>query len=204
MYIVYKRTNNINGKMYIGQTEQTLEGRWANGKGYRGSVKFYAAIQKYGAENFSHEILKENLTKDEADYWERYYIEEFDTVKNGYNLKTGGTHCIYSEASKQKMSKNHADVSGEKNPMYGKKHSLETRMKMSQNRHDKKGSESCFAKKVICITTNKIFNTTKEASEFYDIKSKSHISACCKGKRNYCGKLEDGTKLQWEYYEDPE
>ena len=59
-------------------------------------------------------------------------------------------------------------------------------------------------KKVICITTNKIFNTTKEASEFYDIKARSHISACCKGKRNHCGKLEDGTKLQWEYYEDTE
>ena len=81
MYIVYKRTNNINGKMYIGQTEQTLEGRWANGKGYRGSVKFYAAIQKYGAENFSHEILKENLTQEEADYWEEYYIKKFDTIK---------------------------------------------------------------------------------------------------------------------------
>ena len=67
-----------------------------------------------------------------------------------------------------------------------------------------KGEYHPRAKKVICITTNKIFNTTKEASEFYDIKAKSHISACCKGKRNYCGKLEDGTKLQWKYYEDTE
>ena len=99
MYIVYKRTNNINGKMYIGQTEQTLEERWANGKGYRGSAKFYAAIQKYGAENFSHEVLKENLTQEEADYWEEYYIEKFDTIKNGYNLKAAGTHCIYSESN---------------------------------------------------------------------------------------------------------
>ena len=201
MYIVYKRTNNINGKMYIGQTEQTLEGRWANGKGYRGSVKFYAAIQKYGAENFSHEILKENLTKEEADYWEVYYIEKFDTIKNGYNLKAGGTHCIYSEESKQKMSKNHADVSGEKNPMYGKKHSLESRIKMSQNRHDKKGSESCFAKKVICVETQEIFGCIKDAAKWCRLSSHSSISRYLNGGSKSAGRHpETHEKLHWEYY----
>ena len=53
-------------------------------------------------------------------------------------------------------------------------------------------------KKVKCITTSEIFNSIKEAKEKYGLIG-SHISACCKGKRNYCGKLEDGTKLEWEY-----
>lgn len=57
-------------------------------------------------------------------------------------------------------------------------------------------------KRVICITTGKIFNTVKDGAEFYNIKSPSHISECCKDKRNYCGKLKNGTLLEWMYYED--
>ena len=203
---IYKISNNVNDKVYIGQTIETIEKRFKdhisaskceNKKG----VILYNAMHKYGVENFSHEILKENLTKNEADYWERYYIEEFDTIKNGYNLKTGGTHCIYSEASKQKMSKNHADVSGEKNPMYGKKHSLESRIKMSQNRHDKKGSESCFAKKVICVETQEIFGCIKDAAEWCGLSSHSSISRYLNGGSKSAGTHpETHEKLHWEYY----
>ena len=85
-YIVYKRTNKINNKVYIGKTLKTLDERWANGKGYRGSIKFYSAIEKYGPENFTHEILKDNLTKEEADYWEEYYLE---VVGHGINKVSG-------------------------------------------------------------------------------------------------------------------
>ena len=53
-------------------------------------------------------------------------------------------------------------------------------------------------RKIRCSTTGKEFNSVKEASEYYNI-SRTHISSCCKGKRNYCGKLPDGTKLKWEY-----
>ena len=55
-------------------------------------------------------------------------------------------------------------------------------------------------KKIICLTTNEIFFSVKEAREKYDCDS--HISDCLKGRRKYCGKLKDGTKLQWMYYED--
>nr|DAL23982.1 MAG TPA_asm: hypothetical protein [Caudoviricetes sp.] len=59
-----------------------------------------------------------------------------------------------------------------------------------------------YSRKIICITTGKIFETIKEGAEFYNIKAKSHISDCCNGKRKSCGELEDGTKLQWMYYEN--
>ena len=55
-------------------------------------------------------------------------------------------------------------------------------------------------KKIICLTTNEIFFSVKEAREKYNCDS--HISDCLKGRRKYCGKLKDGTKLQWMYYED--
>lgn len=54
-------------------------------------------------------------------------------------------------------------------------------------------------KKVICITTGEIFNSVSEASLFYNMKSNANISSCCKGKLNYCGKLPDGTRLEWKY-----
>lgn len=55
--------------------------------------------------------------------------------------------------------------------------------------------------KVKCITTGEIFNSIKEACNKYNLLS-GNLSGCCKGKRNYCGKLNDGTKLEWCYYED--
>ena len=57
------------------------------------------------------------------------------------------------------------------------------------------------ATKVICLTTNKIFNTINEASIYYNC-SRTNISMCCNKKRKHCGKLSDGTKLQWMHYEN--
>lgn len=71
------------GKYYIGQTSQILEERWKNGKGYH-SVKFKAAIDKFGWENFTHSLL-EITSKEKVDEREAYYIELFDAVNNGYN-----------------------------------------------------------------------------------------------------------------------
>lgn len=55
---------------------------------------------------------------------------------------------------------------------------------------------------VICLTTNKIFETIKSAGKEYGIKSTSRICQVCKGVYDYAGKLADGTKLKWMYYED--
>ena len=56
-------------------------------------------------------------------------------------------------------------------------------------------------KRVICVTTEKIFQNIKEGADFYNCDSSS-IGKCCKGRQNYCGKLEDGTLLQWMKYVD--
>lgn len=55
--------------------------------------------------------------------------------------------------------------------------------------------------RVICITTNKLFENAKKASEYYNIDN-SHILENCKLKSNYCGELENGDRLQWLYYSD--
>ena len=57
-------------------------------------------------------------------------------------------------------------------------------------------------RKNICVTTGKVFNTIKEGADEYNFKSVGRISAACKLKREYAGKLSDGTPLKWMYYED--
>lgn len=152
MYTVYKHTCP-NNKVYIGITCHTVSERWRSGRGYRTQF-FYRAIKKYGWHNIKHEILFENLTKEEAEAKEIELISVYrsNDKKYGYNIENGGqaigTHSeatkrkislkhkgrIFSEEAKAKMRLNHADFRGEKHPMYGKKFSAEVRRHMSEGK----------------------------------------------------------------------
>lgn len=92
-YLIYKHTNKINGKCYIGQTcYKNPAHRWhSDGGGYKSQQKFYRAIKKYTWDNFEHEILAKNLSKRDADILEIEYIKQFDSINNGYNLLSGGS-----------------------------------------------------------------------------------------------------------------
>lgn len=92
-YTVYAHINKANGKMYIGQTQQAnLKRRWNGGSSYSGCPHFYAAIKKYGWDGFEHEIWKTGLTQEEANEYEKIYINFFDTndPEHGYNVQSGG------------------------------------------------------------------------------------------------------------------
>ena len=101
-YCVYCYTNNINGKKYIGQSKDIT--RRCHPSNYKGCVKFYHAIEKYGWDNFTQTILADGLTIDEANEKEEYFISLYNTIENGYNLKSGGLNNEYSEDSRRKMS----------------------------------------------------------------------------------------------------
>lgn len=67
------------------------------------------------------------------------------------------------------------------------------------------GKDNVGAKSVICLTTGKVFDTITEAAKYYNIENlRSHISCWCNGNKkfNYLGKLPDGTKLVWMYYDN--
>lgn len=105
--IVYKITNLVNGKAYVGQTTQKLKNRWSYHKGPRSRcMAMKAAIDKYGVENFKIEELFVASSKEELNVKEIEFIEIHNTLApNGYNLKTGGANAVYSEESRKKMSK---------------------------------------------------------------------------------------------------
>ena len=97
LYLVYKHTNKLNGKIYIGITYhiENPNIRWDYGGGYSRKTPFGKAIQKYGWSNFEHEILETNLTEIEAKEKEQFYIALFhsyilDPLCNGYNATKGG------------------------------------------------------------------------------------------------------------------
>ena len=97
-WYVYKHTNQINNKSYIGITCQKPIYRWGHeGHNYRFQTKFYNAILKYGWDNFSHEILFENLTKQEALEKEAELINTYNAVKEGYNEISGLNEDLYSK-----------------------------------------------------------------------------------------------------------
>lgn len=87
--IIYKITNKVNGKSYIGQTRYTLEFRWRQHQHKRDDTYFHNAIHKYGVDNFSIEILEECDIAD-LNSREIFYIAKYDSFKNGYNLTIGG------------------------------------------------------------------------------------------------------------------
>jgi group I intron endonuclease len=145
-HYLYKITNIINNKIYIGvhSTNNLDDGYFGSGRALR------FAIKKYGKENFKKEILEwfdwqiESLNR-EAEIVNKDFIKRKDT----YNLKVGGiggctkklfgidngmfgkTHTL---ESKNLIRKNHAIMKGKYNPFYCKTHSNETKLKMKKNK----------------------------------------------------------------------
>lgn len=87
---IYKITNKINGKFYIGQSNN-INRRFQEHitKGQLSRIPLDIAIQKYGKENFLYEILEE-CSIDQLNEKEKYWIEKLQATKYGYNCSTGG------------------------------------------------------------------------------------------------------------------
>lgn len=143
-WCVYRHTNKLNGKIYIGITCKSPEQRWEGGRGYRHNDHMNSAIQKYGWENFDHDILFAGLTEDEALTLERSLIEQYHSADReyGYNIEKGGQkRGAYSEETLEKMRQR---MLGPNNHNYGKHLSEETRRKLSEcnrgERHPKYGT----------------------------------------------------------------
>lgn len=161
-YCLYTHTNKINGKKYVGITCKKPEKRWGkNGNGYIASTYFWSAIQKYGWDNFEHEILFEGLSQDEAFAKEKEMIKYFQTQNpaKGYNIADGG--------------QTGPALFGEKNPNYGKQRSKEHCEHLSKalighsvsNETKRKISENnAMSRSVLCVELNRYFSSISEAA----------------------------------------
>lgn len=189
-----------NGKKYIGITTRSCEERWRNGHGYRNNKHFHSAILKYGWNNIVHEVLATELSKEEAFLYETSLIALYKSNDPlyGYNHSEGGegkTGFSPSEETKRKI----------KDKLTGKHRPDEVKQKVSAAHlgkpltveHKEKIKISCRninSKKVVCITTGAVYPSASEAARQVGI-SKSGITACCRGEKSSCKKLE------WAYIE---
>ena len=94
MGYIYKIQNLINDNVYIGQTVKTVEKRFQQhrnnyDKPYFSQLTLYKAFKKYGLENFSFETIEE-VPNELLDEREKYWIDYYDSYKNGYNMTLGG------------------------------------------------------------------------------------------------------------------
>ena len=115
MGFIYKITNNVNGKFYIGKTERTIGYRFSTHKSSSVSPKdyFHWSMKKHGTENFSIILLKEVREDDDINELERHYIRWLNPQ---YNLKEGGEGGRHSDISRQRMSKSQSGVKRHRTP----------------------------------------------------------------------------------------
>lgn len=108
MYTIYKITNNVNSKIYVGITSQPIQKRFNNHKAQskrKNNIKFYHAIRKYGIQNFEIQKIDVANNLESACKKERQYISKYDSIKLGYNTAPGGlARGNHTEASKKKIS----------------------------------------------------------------------------------------------------
>ena len=192
-YVVYVHQNKLNGKRYIGITNNTSKRWYGKGKKYELCPHFAAALHKYGWDNFTHEIIEDGLTREEANERERFYIAKYRTTEkeHGYNIQPGG---------------------GAYPNMLGKHHSEETKQKMRESalgrviseeqkkKHSEAmkgllvGSKNHKSKAVRCVNTGEVFESQHIAAKAKNVQQ-AKISLCCQGKRSHTH------GLMWEYVE---
>jgi len=141
-FLIYKAISP-NGKIYIGQTKNLTKRIYSH---KNNNSVFSNALKKYGIDNFEWQILNENLTKQQANMWERLWIfvEKSNNREFGYNMTEGGenppiNNKPLSEETKQKISMT----------LKGHRVSDETKLKMRKKRDVSFGKKLSLAKKGI-------------------------------------------------------
>jgi group I intron endonuclease len=155
--IIYKATNLINSKVYIGQTTMPLYKRKSSHIKNKKKTGFAGAIEKYGKEKFIFEEIYTAFDKSELDKAEEFFIKLYDSTNNkrGYNLVALATHSTKGyKHSKESVARM---MAGRKNRIY-KPHSEETKRKLSEIKKGKPtGRKITFSEE----TKKKISQTLK-------------------------------------------
>ena len=167
LWSVYKHTSP-SGKVYIGIAKD-VKHRWrAGGNGYKGSTRIWYAIQKYGWNNFKHEIVADGLTKQEACEMEIALIKKHNSTDpaHGYNLSSGGQHGTLSPESIEKLraSQMGHPVSDKVRKILAESHSVP----------------------IICLETDEVFANSRIAADKMCLCYTSVVRAA-RGKQDTCG-----------------
>ena len=175
-------TNLTTNKKYVGITCQQPWTRRCkgNGSGYKNCIHFWSAIQKYGWDDFKHEILETCETENEANRLERHYIKLYNTNNPdyGYNIKEGGEHQTYPPEICKNISNS---LKGKTTRGTGWKHSEETKKKI---RSAQKGRPLTPEHAEHCRkATREYYKTHSPTHKFTEEDHKNSREACIKKVR---------------------
>lgn len=213
-WCIYKHTNKINGKVYIGQTKHDKNPnlRWVNGAGYSPLFPFGRAIDKYGWHNFEHEIIEKDIeTLEEANARETYWISQYhsyvgDPQCNGYNATKGGDNRENLGKTIYQLDANSFFIIRKWNSIleaaeeFSTDHRVIQRACTGEYRHAV-GYCWCFVEDycegwqvrvdndkqaVVCLETNQQYESVNEASRQTGICAGS-IAGVCRGKQKTAG-----------------
>lgn len=195
MPYIYKITNDINGKVYIGKTAHSIKRRWQEHCRSRKRRNYeqrplYSAMNKYGIEHFHIEQLEE-CSIEELNDRETYWIKECDAYHNGYNATIGGDGKFYLDYDKiyqtyqeVKTCKKTAEILGCSE--YSVRNILKEVYHISADTL-KWNAKHSLGKPVAMIDKNtmevlNVFYSAEEAGRFLG-KPGRHIQQACAGER---------------------
>lgn len=207
MAYIYKITNDINQKVYIGKTEFSIEKRFKEHcqdafRERNEQRPLYAAMRKYGIEHFYIELIEETVEPEER---ERYWIKQYSSYHNDYNATIGGEgkHYINHDQildlydsgnfTQQEIAlKCQCSTDTVRNVVYQNRQNIHWPLAEAQIAH---------LKPVLCVELNKTFPSIISAAKWLEqngyinsyLTIKPHISAVCKGKRKTC------CNFHWKY-----
>ena len=195
MSYIYKITNDVNGKIYIGKTDFSIEKRWKEHlsdfqRKKHENRPLYRAMYKYGSSHFHIQLIEE-CSVEEAPEREKYWIEQYTSFKNGYNATAGGDGRSYVDVEVIYALWNKGyNLTQIHNITNYDTHTISTHLSnlgVSSEEKYQRGY-AARAKPVARIDkdTNEIidvFSSIEEVKRKLKIKDNTHISEVCKGKR---------------------
>jgi group I intron endonuclease len=201
-YSVYKHTCP-NGKVYIGITKLALFDRWRLGEAYLSNDYFNAAILEHGWDAFTHEIVAQGLSREDAEELEINLIKWHNATDRrfGYNISPGAR--LVADETRNKLraantGKRHTQETKKvlSELRTGTKADITTQKKMSAQRkgvpkataHRERLSQAKGFGGIVCIETGERYSSRNEASRLTGI-GKTQISDCLNGKRDTTGGL---------------
>ena len=195
--IIYKWTNKINNKVYIGKTNDEIRRINEHLRDRRKECPFHKALDKYGVENFDYCVLIKTTSKSHKqlniflDSMERYYIKKYHSneKKYGYNLTKGGDGTSGYKYTKEQRETASRIKKGELNPMFGKKWTENQRKLLIDCRI---GHEPYNNKEVVQLSLDGEYINTyesalKAAISFGKYNSRSNITKACKNNSTALG-----------------
>ena len=216
-WIIYKHTNLKDGKVYIGQSKyswKNINDRWQDGRAYGRQTRIGMAIEKYGWNGFSHELVEEGIeSQEKANEREIYWIKYYNSYSEGYNCTVGGKNIPKELNYKLKIycletNKTYESVMEASHKLNISYYFIQRQLTTGHYYEKDKyhfcvdGERDCFnptnyiiqydfssiKKNIICVETKEIFDSIAECSRITGIKNQNLSQNCCIHHRSAKGK----------------